>query len=274
MIGLNSSLLIISDLDGSLLDHHDYNWNAARQWLARLKQFRIPLIICSSKTAAEIVPLQEQLGIAGSPFIAENGARVVMTGEATGADTPGEEYRGLCRNLEALRSRFCFTGFHELSDADVADCTGLTLAEARLSRLRAASEVLLWRDDEQRLEDFRIALAGHGLALTRGGRFWHVMPEGCDKGHALLRLQQQLEQQEGKPRITIGLGDGPNDVPMLARVDYAVVIKGAGTKPVVLPRADEEHVYYTTLAGPEGWREGLDYFLLNPAMGARPEDKQ
>lgn len=71
MLSLDSSLLIVSDLDGSLLDHHDYNWNAARQWLARLKQFRIPVIICSSKTAAEIVPLQEQLGIAGSPFIAE-----------------------------------------------------------------------------------------------------------------------------------------------------------------------------------------------------------
>ena len=30
----------------------------------------------------------------------------------------------------------------------------------------------------------------------------------------------------GKRFITVGLGDGPNDAPMLDSVDYAVVIKG------------------------------------------------
>ena len=78
MIPLDSSLLIVTDLDGSLLDHHDYNWQAASEWLARLKQQQIPLVICSSKTAAEIIPLQKRLGIAGAPFIAENGARVAF----------------------------------------------------------------------------------------------------------------------------------------------------------------------------------------------------
>jgi len=67
--------------------------------VARLKQFRIPVLIYSSKTAAEIVPLQEQLGIAGSPFIAENGARIVMAGETAGTDTPDKEYFALSRKF-------------------------------------------------------------------------------------------------------------------------------------------------------------------------------
>lgn len=71
MPNLNESLMIVTDLDGSLLDHHDYNWDAAAEWLDRLRQHAVPLIICSSKTAAEILPLQRKLGVVGAPFIAE-----------------------------------------------------------------------------------------------------------------------------------------------------------------------------------------------------------
>ena len=264
MIPLDSSLLIVTDLDGSLLDHHDYNWQAASEWLARLKQQQIPLVICSSKTAAEIIPLQKRLGIAGAPFIAENGARVAFAGEAQITEEPGADYLALCATLSTLQADFRFTGFHDFSDAEVARFTGLTLTEASQSRLRDASEVIVWRDDETRLDAFRAALAQHQLALTQGGRFWHVMPAGSGKGVALEQLLQQLQQQEGTKRTTIGLGDGPNDAPMLERVDYAVVIKGFSKTPVVLQRSDHHNVYHTAHVGPEGWREGLDYFLAQP----------
>ncbi|WP_343551399.1 mannosyl-3-phosphoglycerate phosphatase-related protein [Pantoea sp.] len=260
MLSLNASLLIVTDLDGSLLDHHDYNWDAASEWLARLKQHQIPLVICSSKTAAEIIPLQKRLGIIGAPFIAENGARVALEAQ-TPPEEPSAAYRALCHTLQGLQAQFRFNGFHQFSDADVARFTGLTLAEASQSRLREASEVVLWRDDEHRLAAFREALSEHNLALTQGGRFWHIMPAGSGKGIALEQITQHFAQQEGQPRITIGLGDGPNDVPMLERVDYAVVIKGFSKTPVNLQRSDTQNVYHTAHVGPQGWREGLDYFL-------------
>ena len=259
-----TSLMIVTDLDGSLLDHHDYNWDAASAWLARLKQQQVPLVLCSSKTAAEIIPLQKRLGIAGSPFIAENGARVVLGGDPAPAQEPNADYQALCQILHSLQAQFRFNGFNEFSDAEVARFTGLSLAEASQSRLREASEVLLWRDDELQLDAFRAALAQHQLVLTQGGRFWHVMPAGCGKGVALAQLQQHLAQQEGHARTTLGLGDGPNDVPMLERVDYAVVIKGFSKTPVILQRQDTQNVYHTAHVGPQGWREGLDYFLAQP----------
>lgn len=264
MLRLNSSLMIVTDLDGSLLDHHDYNWEAASEWLARLKQHAIPVVICSSKTAAEIIPLQKRLGIAGAPFIAENGARIALSGEYSVAEEPGKDYLALCQTLRPLQSTFRFTGFHDFSDAEVARFTGLTLAEASQSRLRDASEVVLWRDDADKLDDFRAALVEHDLALTQGGRFWHVMPAGCGKGIALAQLQQHLAYRAGDSPTTIGLGDGPNDVPMLERVDYAVVIKGFSKTPVILQRSDTQNVYHTAHVGPQGWREGLDYFLAQP----------
>ena len=36
--------LVVTDLDGSLLDHHSYDFSPAAPWLARLKQMGVPVI--------------------------------------------------------------------------------------------------------------------------------------------------------------------------------------------------------------------------------------
>ena len=36
--------LVVTDLDGSLLDHHSYDFAPAAPWLARLKQLGVPVI--------------------------------------------------------------------------------------------------------------------------------------------------------------------------------------------------------------------------------------
>lgn len=54
-------LLIMTDLDGTLLDHESYHWEAARPALQRLAAANIPVIINSSKTAAEIRELRGRL---------------------------------------------------------------------------------------------------------------------------------------------------------------------------------------------------------------------
>ncbi len=136
--------------------------------------------------------------------------------------------------------------------------TGLTETDSALSRQRDATEVLVWRDSDDAFDAFRNDLLQHNLDLTQGGRFWHVMPAGSGKGEALRWL---LSQQQETGRITIGLGDGPNDAPMLDAVDYAVVIKGYSKTPVRLTRQDQQHIFHTAHYGPEGWCEGLDYFL-------------
>ncbi|ORM51193.1 mannosyl-3-phosphoglycerate phosphatase [Pantoea conspicua] len=261
MPDLQQPLMIITDLDGSLLDHHSYRWDAATEWLTTLKQRAIPLVICSSKTAAEIIPLQKRLGIAGAPFIAENGAVVERDGQRTRLPDNTLTYDALCTRLAELQTTYRFTGFHDFTEQEVSSMTGLTESEAALARQRDASEVVVWRDSDEAFDRFREALSADGLMLAQGGRFWHVMPAGSGKGEAVRWL---LAQQPVEGRITIGLGDGPNDAPMLDAVDYAVVIKGYSKTPVTLSRTDQQQVYHTAHYGPEGWREGLDYFLTQP----------
>ncbi|MBD8213883.1 mannosyl-3-phosphoglycerate phosphatase-related protein [Erwinia persicina] len=265
MLTLQDPLMIVTDLDGSLLDHHTYRWEAAEPWLTRLQEHQIPLVICSSKTAAEIIPLQQSMGLNGAPFIAENGARVVLNSTDPLPPYPENvryDYPGLCGLLQELKQQygFKFTGFGEVTEKEVADWTGLTPHEATLARQRQASESLIWRDSEAQFALFCRRLEEKSLTVVQGGRFWHVMPEGSSKGAALRWLLRHT-RQAGTERITIGLGDGPNDAPMLDCVDYAVVIKGYSKNPVILQRQDKHHIYHTAHFGPAGWSEGLTHFI-------------
>lgn len=268
MLTLQEPLMIVTDLDGSLLDHHTYSWQPATEWLTRLKEHHIPLVICSSKTAAEIVPLQQELGFGGSPFISENGA-VVHYGDAqsalTGQLSP-QDYRAICHTLLNLRERdgFKFIGFADVSEKEIAEWTGLTPVLAARAKMREASESLIWRDSREQFDLFRVRLNEAELELVQGGRFWHVMSKGSGKGAALRWLLEHAPSSaspHSRRPITIGLGDGPNDAPMLDSVDYAVVIRGYSKNPVLLERADKQHIYRSTARGPEGWVEGLNHFI-------------
>ena len=48
-----ANLWVVTDLDGTLLDHH-YDWSAAKATLTWLKQIGISVIPCTSKTAEEV----------------------------------------------------------------------------------------------------------------------------------------------------------------------------------------------------------------------------
>ena len=61
-----------------------------------------------------------------------------------------------------------------------------------------------------------------GLTLSRGGRFYHLTGRNT-KGLAVVLLTL-LYRSSSPDLITVGLGDGANDLSMLERVDIPVVI--------------------------------------------------
>lgn len=42
MFSIQQPLLVFSDLDGTLLDSHSYDWQPAAPWLSRLHEANIP----------------------------------------------------------------------------------------------------------------------------------------------------------------------------------------------------------------------------------------
>lgn len=69
--------LVFTDLDGSLLDHHNYSYRDALPQLRALERLQIPVIPATSKTRSEISQLRDELANE-HPFITENGAAVLI----------------------------------------------------------------------------------------------------------------------------------------------------------------------------------------------------
>lgn len=240
------TLLVFTDLDGTLLDDA-YRFTGAEAALARLAEQRIPLVLATSKTRAELKPLSAQLpGVPGLIF--ENGAGITCPGPSGPQTTLfGPGYAALLAILESLGSAAApFEGFASLGAARVEGLTGLAPRAVTQAMAREASEPGLFHGDEKALARFRAALAPHGLRAVHGGRFLHVMPKR-DKVDGLRTLAALLAPEAP----TLALGDGENDRAMLEAATFAVVMPRKDGTRLALKRT--EGVTIAPAPGPEGW---------------------
>ncbi|HIC2037182.1 mannosyl-3-phosphoglycerate phosphatase-related protein [Enterobacter soli] len=268
MPSLQDTLLVFTDLDGTLLDIHTYDWQPAMPWLDRLQDYQIPVILCSSKTAAEVIAIQQDLGLEGLPFIAENGAVIQLDVRWEAHPAAPRLIKGITHSnirhfIEQLRQQegYKFTTFDDVDERVVSEWTGLSRARAALARRHEASVTLIWRDSDEQMARFEGDLAHRGLKFVQGARFWHILDAREGKDRAVSWLIEQYRALEGITPTTLALGDGPNDAPLLDSVEFAVVVKGINRQGVQLKDDNPARVYHTRLPGPAGWHEGLDHFL-------------
>jgi len=73
MIG-NSSIWVVSDVDGTLMDH-SYDLTPAKETIKTLQKLSIPVILCTSKTASEVRVIRNELNLK-DPYIVENGGAI------------------------------------------------------------------------------------------------------------------------------------------------------------------------------------------------------
>ena len=268
------ALFIVTDLDGTLLDAETYDVGPAREALARVTRAGIPLILCSSKTRAEIEALQRRLAI-HHPFIAENGGAVVAPLGYFDRTPPdaiidggrfmwplGWPYPEVVRALRevAAEERVRYVGFSDMTVADVAEECGLPVLDAQLAKLREFDEPFrLIETDPAVRSRFLKALHRRGLKAMTGGRFEHATGD-VDKGRALAALRSLIPDRLG-PVVMAGLGDGLNDVPMLREVDLPIIVRSEtnGATGRMLRKVPTAHV--TKACGPEGWAEAVTSLL-------------
>ncbi len=263
--------LVFTDLDGTLLDHHTYAYQAALPALERLRDNGTPVIAVSSKTRLEIEPLLDVPAFA-KVFVTENGSGVFVAPESGLRLPPGAREKGgykvmqlgvpYDRVVQALRAaaQGCpgrIRGFSDLSTAEVAALTGLSHGEASRAKRREFSEPFLYDGDEAGLTCLEAALSGAGLRCLRGGRFLHALG-ACDKGNAV-RLLLSI-YQASYPMLswtTVGLGDSLNDLALLGAVDLPVVVMRPGGDYMELPEPLAARVLRAPGIGPVGWNAAM-----------------
>ncbi len=262
-------VIIFTDLDGSLLNHEDYSFAAARPSIERIKRAGIPLIIATSKTRQEVELLQREMGI-WEPFIVENGAGifvprgyrnwVVEKGERKGDYTLiriGTTYSAIRHFVKMVGARFEIRGFGDMTPEEISGLTGLPPDRAKMAKSREFTEpFLLKRPDD--IDALRELAAGNELKVTRGGRFHHLTGKEQDKGAAVRIVRDLFSIHSGEALITIGLGDSENDLPMLEQMDAPVLMPrpGKGYLDVRLPG-----LVWAREPGSRGWNEVVERLL-------------
>ncbi|MBW2317787.1 MAG: HAD-IIB family hydrolase, partial [Deltaproteobacteria bacterium] len=195
--------IIFTDLDGTLIDHDTYRFDQVEETLKRLKEGAVPVIICSSKTRAEIEAYRTSMGL-DDPFIAENGGAIFVP-QAT-FDSKAEGFvkkrsylvMELGKPYDVLRNAwtrmkakegFHMTGFSEMTIEQIVQHTSLPVADARLAAMREYSEPFLFFENHERLRSLKKLLREQGLQITKGGRFYHLTGNN-DKGKAVEILRK------------------------------------------------------------------------------------
>jgi len=261
------SVVIFSDLDGTLLDSFTYSWDAARSALKLAQDMAIPLVLCSSKTRVELEVIRKELQIQ-DPFISENGGGIyvpegsfhfefqydvkVGPNKLIELGTPYIRLRDALRTI-SKQTGVVLKGFGDLSISEVAAETGLTKDEAQLAKQREYDEPFMMEGGEEQKEKVLELIEKMGLHCVRGGRYYHLMGNQ-DKGKAVMLLTR-IYRQKSQKVLTIGLGDGQNDLPMLEVVDHPILVrKHDGTYEET---ANLKRVIKTEGKGPQGWNEAL-----------------
>ncbi len=254
--------VIFTDLDGTLLHPSLNSFAEALPALEIIRARKIPLVLCSSKTRAELDLHRKRLGNR-DPFVVENGGAVFVprgyfpfVGSTPAGEylmtSFGKPYEEIRKFFVRIREQTCATvkGFGDMSKEEVSDLTGLPLNEAELARQRDFGEPFLFEGDVD--DGFLKSIEQEGLHWTRG-RLFFLMGDH-DKGKAVRLLKQWFHRREGKI-ATIGLGDALNDLPLLREVDYPVLVQkqdGSYDHTVELP-----HLIRARGVGPEGWNRAV-----------------
>ena len=269
-----SSAVIYTDLDGTLIDHHTYAFDEARETIKALKDRGIPIIPCTSKTRAETVTLMQTMGIDG-PMIIENGAAIWVPLDwglerPEGSDSDANAWchsfgpsRGKIRRQLAILSIEWgnrYQSLCDLSDKQVAAVTGLDLESGARAKQREFCETLIWLGTPADRKTFAKQVEALDMRCVQGGRFVHVLASG-GKAEAVSWLHHKIrmERQEFDGAISLSAGDAENDVEMLEVTDFALLVRSPVNEPPTVRR--QGGLVISDTVGPAGWAEGMEALI-------------
>ena len=268
-------IIVFTDLDGTLLNRINFQWTDAEPAILRLKDLGVPIVFCSSKTLAEQVPLQKEMQIT-DPMIVENGSAVVFPpaihcpvglphfGPAGyKAKLFGRDVNTIRDTLTSIREdlHLPFKCYHEMSDSELSELTGLHGDSISLARRRDFSETINMQCNDTQQARFENALQSFGLTTRSGGHLQTITAAVCNKGRAVQYLLDELYGLDSTP-VSIGIGDSPNDADFLKVVDHAFQVQ---TPDNTWHNLQVYGLKRISAIGPVGWSASIEWVLSNLA---------
>ena len=250
----NSKIWIVSDVDGTLMDHF-YDLTPAKETINWLQRLGVPVILCTSKTKSEVKIIRDDLNLK-DPYIVENGGAIY--GEYTDGKEweiiLGKSYSILEKILNSLSENINFRlrPLNTLTDDEATDLTGLEGESLNLMRDRHWSMPFL-NPPQNFDEDLKRLCEIYAVDIFRGNRMSHLLSKNSNKGIAIKKL---LTKSEILNVQIIGLGDSPNDLPLLMNSNYKIIISGIkGPNQLLLNQLKGNEFCISKKPHGYGWKE-------------------
>jgi len=253
--------IIFTDLDATLLEYNTYSFKKALPALNQIKKSKTPLIICTSKTKAEIEYYRKKLKNK-DPFIVENGGAIFIPKNYFNFKFKhnkknknyhiielGTNYEKLSKTIKKIKdNRIKIKNFKDMSPKEVSKDSNLPITKAKLAKKRDYDEPfkILNKKDENKVLKI---IKQNKLKCIKGGRYYHLIGNN-NKGKAV-NILKKLFKKQFKNMKTYAFGDSKNDFDMLNVVD----------EPYLVQKPDKSYTskkYKKAKGiGPQGWNKTI-----------------
>ena len=257
----NSQIFIFTDLDGSLLNHNNFEFKEIKNFILNCIKNGIKIIPNTSKTKSEIQVFLDQLG-QNLPFIVENGAAIhnlnlVQTefkfknNSLVFSRSVSEILEIFKKNIPAEFQKSCLF-LKDMSSTEQMKILGLNKKYLPFALNRDCSIPLVFDGSKELVNEFTSLLKKIGLKLHEGGRIYNICDD-CSKGKAMTTLIKKLKNELNLNSYTIVIGDSPNDISMLNVSDQPCIIP--------LPNKNnlchliDQNIIRASKSAPQGWEE-------------------
>ncbi len=240
--------VIITDLDGTLLNRHSRLSNKTVEVFQTLKALNKVIVIASGRTYSEIVRLTEPLGLLTYPnayFICYNGVLTIKTNPfevldqlclhqedvksiVTSLGTKDVKYHVFCHNRLYISDDITLTLEHHLSSETEVIRTDMS----HYDHVDPLYKVLIY-DEIEKVNHLKKAMPKDLLdrysVVKSSDQLLEIFHKEGSKGHALIKLVNHLSIDK---QSVIAFGDEENDLSMLQSAGLGIAM--ANAKPAVL----------------------------------------
>ena len=262
-------IVLFTDPD-TLRDEGSPGWAETRAAISALEDQGIAVVLWGNETRSEMELIQSDLNL-HHPFISENGGGLFVRHgyfhdqPVDGRAAPnyhvvdfGKPYYLVAEALHEVARKVGVDviGFSDLSIQDVAQDCGLSLAQARLAKLREYDEPFRILDSgPATYSHICSALRRHGFRCFTHEAFHHATSV-ADKAQSLRMVASLYRQEYNGHVLTVGLAKEPSETCLLQAVDIPVVVQSNGVDTSRLGRKVPT-ARFTSGGGPRGWSEAI-----------------
>ena len=256
------SLIIFTDLDGSLLHRDTFQFSEIKDYLLELISKGIHIIPNSSKTESEILSFNQELG-ADLPYILENGSAIhglnLLNTNFPDKIILSREKKEIIEIFnekvpEILKNKCEF--IVQMGKKKQMKIFGLTGDKLKNAIKRRFSIPLLFKGDKVDKNRILKILKKNSLTFQEGGRVINLC-DNVNKVKSMNKIIKIFKKVENNVKV-IAVGDNYNDLEMLRNSDVPCLVFNDQFK---LDQININNLLVSNKPSPQGWADVIKLAL-------------